>query len=134
MPRCKGGRRERTSVISASRDNLLVSPMIFDGCCNSAVVEVYFKCFLLPCIPNGSVIALDNAAFNKSATLLALVQEAGSHLLFLPVYSPDLNPIEHIWAKLKRLVCDTILEVEDKSAMIENACLELCQLRLPISG
>ena len=96
-----GARRGRTSVISASLDGKLVCPMVFDGCCNSLMAEVYFREMLLPSISAGSVIVLDNAAFHKSPGLSALVAQAGCFLLFLPVYSPDLNPIEHIWANLK---------------------------------
>jgi len=56
---------------------------------------------LLPVLPPGSVIVLDNARFHQSPTTLRLVETAGCQLLFLPPYSPDLNPIEQLWAAFK---------------------------------
>ena len=101
-----GARCGRTSVISASMGKRLVSPMLFDGHCNRAVVESYLSEVLLQSIPAGSLIVLDNASFHRSPSTQALVEAAGCELMFLPAYSPDLNPIEHIWATLKN-ACKT---------------------------
>jgi len=96
-----GRRRERTSIIAASQRGKLVAPLVFQGSCNTEVVDVYFEQVLLPELPPGSVIVLDNARFHQSPTTLRLAEAAGCRLLFLPPYSPDLNPIEHLWAALK---------------------------------
>ena len=96
-----GKRRERTSIIAASQKSRLVAPFVFQGSCNAEVVDTYFEKVLLPALPPGSVIVLDNARFHQSSTTAALVAAAGCELLFLPAYSPDLNPIEHIWAAFK---------------------------------
>ena len=96
-----GRRRERTSVIAACQDGKLVAPLTFAGTCNTEVVDAYFAQVLLPVLPPGSVIVLDNARFHQSPTTQKLVAAAGCQLLFLPPYSPDLNPIEHLWAAFK---------------------------------
>ena len=96
-----GKRRERTSLIAASQASRLVAPLVFQGSCNTEVVDTYFAKVLLPALPPGSVIVLDNARFHQSPTTAALVAAADCQLLFLPAYSPDLNPIEHIWASFK---------------------------------
>ena len=96
-----GKRRERTSLIAASQNSRLVAPFVFPGTCTTEVVDVYCAQVLLPALPPGSVIVLDNARFHQSATTAALVAAAGCQLLFLPAYSPDLNPIEHVWATFK---------------------------------
>ena len=96
-----GKRRERTSIISASQGGKLVAPLVFQGSGNTEVLDTYFERVLLPALPPGSVIVLDNARFHQSPTTRKLVANAGCRLLFLPAYSPDLNPIEHLWASFK---------------------------------
>jgi transposase len=122
----QGSRRGRTSVISASSGNDLVCPFTFEGHCNGDVVETYFRQMLLPSISKGSVVVLDNAGFHRSPSLLELVESFGCSLMFLPAYSPDLNPIELVWATLKRDLLDGIEQVQDKRAFIDKACLLLC--------
>ena len=121
-----GARCGRTSIISASMDGGLVEPMLFEGHCNSAVVESYFRDVLLPKIPKRSLIVLDNASFHHAPSTQALVEAAGCELMFLPPYSPDLNPIEHIWATSKRRLQNGLADAQDKEAFIAQNCLVLC--------
>ncbi len=85
----------RTSVIAACQGGRLVAPLTFDGTCTTELVDAYFQQVLLPALPRGSVLVLDNARFHQSPTTAKLVADAGCELMFLPPYSPDLNPIEH---------------------------------------
>jgi len=121
-----GSRRGRTGVISACRDGRLVCPVVFEGYCCRDVVDAYFAQVLLPSVPKGSVIILDNASFHRSPSTRAIVEAAGCSLMFLPTYSPDLNPIEHTWATLKTLLQGGLQEAKDKTAFIEKTCLFLC--------
>jgi transposase len=94
--------RPRTSLIGAYGAGKLIAPMLFEGCCNAQVFNTWLEQQLLPSLPCGSVIIMDNATFHKTPKTRQLVDDAGCEILYLPPYSPDLNPIEKLWANLKR--------------------------------
>jgi len=121
-----GQRRERTSLIAAARKNKLVAPLVFQGRCNTAVVDAYFEQVLLPALPPGSVIVLDNARFHQSPTTQKLVAAAGCQLLFLPPYSPGLNPIEHLWAALKTRLRKDLATASNPFLFIANMSQWYC--------
>jgi len=121
-----GASRKRTSIISASQGSKLVAPFIFEGACNSEVVNTYFKKVLFPQLPRGSVLVLDNASFHKAASTMKLAKKFDIRLLFLPVYSPDMNPIEHIWAALKTMLRKFLPVSKDPFFLVANMCLCFC--------
>jgi transposase len=94
--------RPRTSLIGGYCKHRLIAPMLFEGTCNSEIFNDWLEHMLLPDLLVGSVIVFDNAAFHKSQRTFDLIYQAGCTLLFLSPYSPDLNPIEKLWANLKR--------------------------------
>lgn len=117
-----GSRRRRTSIISVAQNAKLVAPFAFEGSCNTEVVDTYFEKVLLPALPKGSVIVLDNASFHQAPSTQKLVADAGCELLFLPTYSPDLNPIEHLWAKLKATLRRILPTANDPALAISDMC------------
>jgi transposase len=66
--------------------------------------ETWFSLFFLPLLIAGTVIVMDNAKFHRKTVLQALAKEQGCRIVFLPAYSPDLNPIEKLWANLKKFL------------------------------
>lgn len=96
------GKRPRTSLIGGYLNNKLIAPLTFKGTCNAALFNAWLEQHLLPILKPGSVIVLDNAAFHKSRKTIELIKAAECKILFLPPYSPHLNPIEKLWANIKR--------------------------------
>ena len=88
----------------------LFSVSLWDCSIDSDVFHEWVKTDLLNKVPDQSVVILDNASFHKRLDTQVLLSQHGHTLLFLPPYSPDLNPIQHTWAKLKairrKLRCD----------------------------
>lgn len=98
---CTGKRFARTSLIAGLKEGQSVAPMEFKGYCNTEVVLSWLKTMLIPELKPGDVVIWDNATFHRSLKLAEALEQAGIGLLFLPAYSPDLNPIEQFWAWLK---------------------------------
>lgn len=103
-----GHRTTRISMIAALQNHQLIAPLTFEGYCNRQVFQAWVEQELLPVVQRGQTVILDNASFHKSATLSALIAQAGCELLYLPPYSPDLNQIEHYWSPLKNTIRKTI--------------------------
>lgn len=91
-----------TNAIGAILNNRLFSVGLYDCSINSDVFHNWVEQLLLPQLPANSVIVMDNAAFHKRSDIKALIEAAGHTILWLPPYSPDLNPIEHTWAWIKQ--------------------------------
>ncbi len=94
--------RPRTSLIGGYRNGKLIAPILFNGNCNTEITNIWFKDHLLPTLKKRTVIIMDNASFHKSIETRDLIKKSGCYVLFLPPYSPHLNPIEKLWANIKR--------------------------------
>ena len=97
-----GRKFKRTNIVAGICRGKWVAPLEYTGTTDSVLFEFWFENCLLKEVNNGSVIILDNATFHKKSVLPDLAKRYGCEVLFLPPYSPDLNPIEKRWAWIKR--------------------------------
>jgi transposase len=89
------------TFVAGLRCDELIAPWVIGGAMNRAIFDTYIETQLAPCLAPGDVVILDNLAAHKSPTSQALLKTQGNWLLLLPPYSPDLNPIEMAFSKLK---------------------------------
>jgi hypothetical protein len=105
--RCYGihdwGAKGRTNAIGALIGATLLTVSLFESTINSEVFTAWVKQDLIPKLPEKSVVVMDNATFHKQVEMQHALEVARHTLLYLPPYSPDLNPIEHKWAQIKSL-------------------------------
>ena len=101
---------ERTNIIAGYVKRKSIAPMVFNGTCNSQIFNNWVEQFLIKELEVGQVVVMDNAAFHKSQKTKELIESVGCSIIFLPPYSPDLNPIEKFWANMKRWIKDKIIE------------------------
>jgi transposase len=112
--RCPAGRRlvaavphghwKTTTLIAGLRQSGITAPLVLDGPMTGRAFRAYVEQFLVPVLAPGDIVVLDNLAAHKVKGIQAAIAAAGAHLLYLPPYSPDLNPIEMVFAKLKAML------------------------------
>lgn len=112
--RCPRGERLRMSIpaghwktttfIAGLRLDGMVAPVVFDGPINRTSFEAYIEQALVPTLAPGDVVIMDNLSSHKGPKVREMIEAAGATLLFLPPYSPDFNPIEMAFAKLKSVL------------------------------
>jgi transposase len=95
------GHWQTHSVIAALRSTELTASAVFDGPVDTPTFEAYVTQVLVPTLRPGDVVILDNLAPHKQPAVRIAIEQAGAQLRFLPPYSPDFNPIEQAFAKLK---------------------------------
>jgi transposase len=98
-----GHRRPRTSLIAARIGTGFEEPFLFEGTCNAAVFNGWLARQLCPLLNEDHVVVMDNVPFHKGKRTAELIHGKGAALLFLPPYSPDLNPIEHDFGAIKKI-------------------------------
>jgi transposase len=99
---------ERTNIVAGYTNKKALAPLVFNGSCNTNLFETWVeKCLVKELVP-GQFVILDNATFHKSQKIKDLIESAECYLIFLPPYSPDLNPIEKFWANMKRWIKEKI--------------------------
>lgn len=92
------------TFLAALRADGIIAPCVIDGPINGSIFLAWVVQFLVPTLRPGDIVVLDNLGSHKGQAVRRAIRQAGAHLLFLPPYSPDLNPIEQVFAKLKTLL------------------------------
>lgn len=95
------GHWNTTTLVAAMTHVAAVAPMVLDGPMDSEAFLAYVEQVLIPELPNDAIVIMDNLSAHKSTRVAQLLTEAGAELRYLPPYSPDLNPIEQMWSKIK---------------------------------
>lgn len=106
-----GGKGDRINTIACLNHNRsLFASFIFQGSCDKNVFDIYIEKILLPTLRAGTTVVLDNASFHKNSNIEKLLERKSCKALYLPAYSPDLNPIEESWSPLKNDLKKRFLE------------------------
>jgi len=98
------GRWRTLTFLAALRVDRLDAPCVIDGPVNGSSFLAYVEQILLPALLPGDIVIMDNLGSHKGKAVRQAIRKAGARLFFLPPYSPDLNPIEQVFAKLKTLL------------------------------
>ena len=98
------GRWRTLTFLAALRCDRIDAPCVIDGPINSISFRAYVEQFLVPTLCAGDIVIMDNLGSHKGQAVRQLIRAAGAKLFFLPRYSPDLNPIEQVFSKLKTLL------------------------------
>jgi transposase len=98
------GRWKTMTFVAALRCDRIDAPCLFDGPINGEAFLAYVRAILVPTLRPGDVVIMDNLSSHRGRLVRRAIRQAGARLIFLPKYSPDLNPIEQVFAKLKHFL------------------------------
>jgi len=98
------GHWESVTILSALRLNGSTESIVFDGAVDGKMFDEYIKVFLAPTLQPGDIVIADNLRVHQSKNAYDAIKLRQAELIFLPAYSPDLNPIEKMWSKIKQLL------------------------------
>jgi transposase len=118
------GHWKTTTFVAGLRLDGIAAPMVLDGPINRDAFQAYVDQVLVPALKPADVVVMDNLSSHKGPAVRRAIEAAGANLLYLPPYSPDFNPIENAFAKLKALLrkaaVRTIAELWDQIGTILN--------------
>jgi transposase len=95
------GHWSTTTLVAALTIRGAIAPLVLDGPMDGASFEAYMSQSLIPALAPGSIVVMDNLGAHKGTAIQEMLRAAGAELWYLPPYSPDLNPIELMWSKVK---------------------------------
>lgn len=119
---CRGRKFARTNVIAAKCNGEVLAPRTYTHTTNGHFFANWFEYDLLSVVLPGYTIVMDNASFHPKKELRKIANRYDVKLLFLPAYSPDLNPIEKFWANLKYWLCD----YSSHYSSLQSAIIDYC--------
>jgi len=108
----------KQSILAAVRLNGDIAPLMFEGTLNGEIFVQYTKQFLAPLLKKGDLVVMDNASPHKVSGVAEAIEACGAKVLYLPQYSPDLNPTELLWSKVKAFLKKEKARTQDS---LENA-------------
>ncbi len=98
------GNWQTTTFVAALRHNRVTAPFVLEGAMNGETFRAYVEQILAPTLKSGDIVFMDNVSVHKVAGVREAIQRRGATLVYLPAYSPDFNPIEQVFAKLKAIL------------------------------
>jgi transposase len=133
------GRWKTMTFLAALRHDRIDAPFVFDGPINGESFRLYVETELIPTLRRGDIVILDNLGSHKGQAVRKAIRAAGARLLFLPPYSPDLNPIEQVFSKLKHFMRKAAERTVDTTwrragALLDRFTPEECGRYLANSG
>jgi transposase len=114
-------RFHRTTILSSVRLDGTTVPMVFEGSLNGDIFRAYVEHFLAPSLRPGDIVVMDNLSSHKVKGIAGAIEAVGASVLFLPPYSPDLNPIELMWSKIKAILRK--LKIREKNLLDDAVAL-----------
>jgi len=123
---CPHGHWTTTTMISSVRLDGTSACMTCPGATDTEVFQAYVREVLVPSLRPGDIVVLDNLGAHKSEATLALITAAGAQTRFLPAYSPDLNPIEMMWSKVKAFL--RAAEARSHDALLQAIAQALAEI------
>jgi transposase len=120
------GHWRTTTFVAGLRQTGIVAPLVLDGPMTGLAFRAYVEQFLAPALAPGDVVVLDNLAAHKVDGVRQALAAVGAYLLYLPPYSPDLNPIEQLFAKLKALLRRAAARTRDELWSTIGRLLDAC--------
>ena len=116
-------RFHRTTILSSVRLDGTTVPLVFEGALNGDIFRAYIIQLLVPSLKAGDIVVMDNLSSHKVNGVVDAIEAVGASVLFLPPYSPDLNPIELMWSKVKAILRK--LKIRSKELLDASIALAL---------
>jgi transposase len=126
VPRNRG--KNTTLIAAITLEGVMGASMTIEGATDAEVFEAYVEHFLAPTLEEGQVVVLDGLGAHRTDRVRELIEERGADLLFLPSYSPDLNPIEEAFSKIKNIVRKA--QARTREALVEAIALAISAITL----